>query len=131
MEMTQSKMSGREAIIKLLLGKKVRRSIWNDNQYWYLKDNKLCNQDNIIFNMTFNELIIGDDWEIFSHYFDSNQAMNVLKLGSKIGNINWPLSRFIYMLDSTIYDQDDKETVFSFKNINDKEWFLLEDVNAL
>lgn len=129
--MTQSKMSGREAIIKLLLGKKVRRSIWNDNQYWYLKDNKLCNQDNIIFNMTFNELIIGDDWEIFSHYFDSNQAMNVLKLGSKIGNINWPLSRFIYMLDSTIYDQDDKETVFSFKNINDKEWFLLEDVNAL
>lgn len=131
MEMTQSKMSGREAIIKLLLGKKVRRSIWNDNQYWYLKDNKLCNQDNIIFNMTFNELIIGDDWEIFSHYFDSTQAMNVLRLGSKIGNINWPLSRFIYMLDSTIYDQDDKETVFSFKNINDKEWFLLEDVNAL
>lgn len=129
--MTQSKMSGREAIIKLLLGKKVRRSIWNDNQYWYLKDNKLCNQDNIIFNMTFNELIIGDDWEIFSHYFDSTQAMNVLRLGSKIGNINWPLSRFIYMLDSTIYDQDDKETVFSFKNINDKEWFLLEDVNAL
>lgn len=129
--MTQSKMSGREAIIKLLLGKKVRRSIWNDNQYWYLKDNKLCNQDNIIFNMTFNELIIGDDWEIFSHYFDSTQAINVLRLGSKIGNINWPLSRFIYMLDSTIYDQDDKETVFSFKNINDKEWFLLEDVNAL
>ena len=129
--MTQSKMSGREAIIKLLLGKKVRRSIWNDNQYWYLKDNKLCNQDKIIFNMTFNELIIGDDWEIFSHYFDSTQAMNVLRLGSKIGNINWPHSRFIYMLDSTIYDQDDKETVFSFKNINDKEWFLLEDVNAL
>lgn len=129
--MTQSKMSGREAIIKLLLGKKVRRSIWNDNQYWFLKENKLCNQDNIVFNMTFNELIIGDDWEIFSHYFDSIQAMNVLKLGSRIGNISWPLNKYIYMVDSIVYDQDDKETQFSFTNINEKEWFLLEDINEL
>lgn len=129
--MKQSKMNGPEAIIKLLNGKKIRRSIWNEDQYWYLKENKLCNQDNIVFNMTFNELILGDDWEIFPNYFDSEHAINLLKMGSKIGNVKWTLKNFIYMRDSVIYNQEDKETNFSFSNVNDKEWFIMEQFNEL
>lgn len=119
-------MNGLEATIEILKGNKVRRSMWNDDQYWFLKNNKLCNQDNIVFNMTFNELIIGNDWEIYDNCLTSFEALTSLQNGKKIKKINWEENQFLVMSDNKILDQDNNETPMTIENINDKVWIELE-----
>lgn len=118
-------MNGLEATIELLKGAKIRRSIWNDNQYWFLKNNKLCNQENIVFNMTFNELIIGNDWELYNNLLTSFEALSSLQNGKKVKKNDWSDSQYFYMSDNKIYDQNNNEAVITIDNINDKLWVEL------
>lgn len=124
-------MNGSEALIELLLGKKIRRKIWNPETFWYLKNNKLHNEKNIQFNMTFNELIMGDDWELYSPYFTSIEAIEHMKSGKKIGHIYWAKNKYLKMAGTSIVNQDNKETQISFSNLEEKQWFCLEDFDVL
>lgn len=120
-------MSGSQALIELLQGKKIRRKIWNDHCYWYLKNNKLCNESNIQFNMTFNELIMGEDWEIHSDLVNSMMALDALKSGKKISDIHWKENKFLKMVDNIILNQDNIKTSISFNNLDENTWLILED----
>ena len=120
-------MNGKEAIIKLLSGEKVRRSIWNFDQYWFLKDNKLCNQENIVFNMTFNELIIGNDWEVYNNLLNSFEALHSLKNGKKIKHKDWDESEFLFLMDNQIFDHENSLYIIQIENIRDKVWIELDN----
>ena len=120
-------MTGPEAIIELLNGKKIRRKIWNEYNFWFLKNNKLCNEKDITFNMTFNELIMGDDWEIYDECINSMMALDALKAGKKISDIYWGENKYLKMVDNVIMNQDNMKTSISFSNIDENTWLVLED----
>ena len=120
-------MTGAEAIIELLKGQKIRRKIWNDHSHWFLKNNKLTNEANITFNMTFNELIMGDDWEIYDERVNSVMALEALKNGKKISDIYWGENKYLKMVDNVIMNQDNIKTSISFSNIDEKCWIVYGD----
>ena len=120
-------MSGNEALIHLVNGNKIRRSIWNVGNFWHLKNNQLHNEKNIKFNMTFNELIMGDDWEIYDEKVNSLIALDALKTGKKIADIHWAKNKYLHMKDNVILNQDNIKTSISFNCFDENIWTILED----
>lgn len=120
-------MTGKDAVILLLQGKKIRRSIWNSFNYWYLFNNNLHNERNIKFNMTFNELIMGDDWEVYEEVFDTFKAIEALKFSKKIKKIDWDYNQFLYMENGVIYNQNNQIYNLEISEPYNEKWNILED----
>lgn len=117
-------MTGIEAAIELLKGKKIRRQIWEDVNYWCLKNNKMCTQNGHVFNMTFNELIMGDDWELFDSKLDFYQALEKMKDGFKVLNVE---NGFTYFVENGQLKCENDASFAFVKDLNSKIWELIED----
>jgi hypothetical protein len=118
-------MTGSEAIIELLKGKKIRRQLWEEVNFWYLKDNKLCNQEGHIFNMSFNELIMGDDWEIHDGKFDFYQAVEKLKMGCKVKLLE--SNEIYHIVEGFLLDEFNNGKKWPSFDFNAKIWEVVED----
>ena len=118
-------MTSRSAIIALMNGKKIRREMWEDYNYWQLKDNKLVNQQNIVFNMTFNELMMNDDWELYEVKLNFYEAIDKMKMGFKVKFLE---NDTIYYIDNGQFkDYKGNDVELPHCNFDLKNWELVDE----
>lgn len=119
-------MTGTQAVIEMLNGKKIRRQLWDEVNYWRIKDKQICNQNGLIVkDMCLNILIKDDDWEIYDSNMNFFEALEHMKNGHKVANLN---SNNIYCVSNgKIIDQNNNILESLTFDMNSKVWLAVED----